>query len=126
MSTARKKTKPKKKPAKKKTAPRRRYSTAKIESVVITWCSRKDHKRRRVHVDLKKVDGFIWRVKPRKPITAVGARPSVRTIPHTKIEIVGLCSPIHPDGFPDDDPDSGCCWWDPQSSSWVCPDEPTA
>lgn len=117
--------------------------TAVIESVVITWCSRKRHARRSVSVDLNAVGGIIWRHPLGESLKPVASSPPSKDVPFTRLEILGPCEGIvdsaaqAPDG-PDSGSEqtmvkrmmastsgsdaSGFCWWD--GNQWICPDDP--
>jgi hypothetical protein len=92
--------------------------TARIESVVITWCSRTG-KRKQMEVDLNKACGFLWNYDPDHPIRDLGNPGSVR-IPRRKLAVIGSCTPPKP--IKANSPAACCCWWD--GTQWVCPDEP--
>ncbi len=111
-----------------------------IESVEITWCSRRRHARRKVSVDLTAVSGIIWRHPLGLPVKPVGPHPPLDPVPHTRLEELGPCEglPALPGEAPErSDSSSGqpalksmrasssasntddFCWWD--GNQWICP-----
>lgn len=87
-----------------------------VRIVEITWCS-KDGNLRSIKVDLKKVDGFLWRYDADQGVGDV-INPPDKPVPHDGPILV-----VRDDCKPRRNAlaQHVGCWWD--GSRWVCPAE---